>query len=116
MRRAVALSGLKKHEEARKAYLRATQIEPANAQLTDSMHAAAELAKREPEKNWEDDLWSDDEGEVPAAAASGNNKRASMDLPQDSMKVADGSTQHKRRKPDSRLQLKLRCVHSSWPC
>ena len=53
VRRAVALTGLKKHEEARKAYLKASQLEPANAQIVESMKAAAEMAKKESEKNWE---------------------------------------------------------------
>ena len=53
VRRGVALTGLKKHEEARKAYLKASQLEPANTQIIESMKAAAEMAKKESEKNWE---------------------------------------------------------------
>lgn len=53
VRRAVALTGLHQYEEARKAYLKASQIEPANGQLRESMSRVADLAKKEPEKNWE---------------------------------------------------------------
>eukprot|EP00965_Chrysotila_dentata_P093043 3072757-Pleurochrysis_carterae.AAC.1 len=63
VRRGNALTGLKKHEEARKAYLKASQIEPGNDQLKAMVKAAAEAAQNEGEKDWEQDLWSEEEKE-----------------------------------------------------
>ena len=42
-RRGAALSGLKKHEEARKAYLKACEFDPANAQARELMEAEAKV-------------------------------------------------------------------------
>ena len=80
-RRGAALSGLKKHEEARKAYVKAVSLEPGNAQLKELLDQAAAAAKSEGEKDWEQDLWSDDEEEAPApapapAAAAGGKRPA----------------------------------------
>uniref|UniRef100_A0A7S3B649 Uncharacterized protein n=1 Tax=Haptolina ericina TaxID=156174 RepID=A0A7S3B649_9EUKA len=112
VRRAVALTGLKKHEEARKAYLRASQLEPANAQLVESMKASAEAAKRESEKNWEGDLWSDDEGDTTAAAAAAATATGAGDSAKharDEEGMAEAcAPPRKKRKPDSKLQLQLR--------
>ncbi|KAL1518523.1 hypothetical protein AB1Y20_002812 [Prymnesium parvum] len=111
VRRAVALTGLKQYEEARKAYLKASQIEPANTQLLDSMRAVAELAKKEPEKNWENDLWSEEEEEEPQSATSSNAKRNAAEAG-----VDEASKKRKRaNKPDEKLlqQLKRSLADSS---
>jgi len=63
MRRGAALAGMKKHEEAHKAYKKACVLEPANPQLRQQMETEEKLATeaREKAKDWENDLWSDDE-------------------------------------------------------
>lgn len=87
VRRGGAFTGLGHHEEAMKAYLKATQLEPTNPQLVEKMEAAEAAMKREKDKRWEDDLWSDDEEGAPApapaapaatssAAASAGGKRS----------------------------------------
>ena len=48
-RRGAALSGLKKHEEARKAYLKACDFDPGNAQARELMEAEAKSARQEQE-------------------------------------------------------------------
>ena len=60
---------MRKHEEARKAYLRASQLEPHNAQVQKMLSDAAEAARKAAEegKNWENDLWSDDDEESTGA-------------------------------------------------
>ena len=71
-RRGAALSGLKKHEEARKAYLKACEFDPANTQARELMEAEAKAATAAAaqSKEWENDLWSDEEEEAPAPAPS----------------------------------------------
>ena len=63
MRRGAALAGMKKHEEAHKAYKKACELEPANPQLRQQLETEEKLAAeaREKAKDWENDLWSDDE-------------------------------------------------------
>ena len=70
VRRGAAFTGLGKHEEARKAYLKATQLEPSNGQIQEYLRAAERAVKEEKDKKWEDDLWSDDDDEGGAGAAA----------------------------------------------
>ena len=55
VRRGSAFTGLGKHEEARKAYLKATQLEPGNAQVEGYLRAAEQAVKADKDKKWEDD-------------------------------------------------------------
>ena len=82
VRRGGAFTGLGQHEEARKAYLKATHIEPANEQVKQLLQAAEDAVAKTKEKNWEDDLWSDDDdeqdaGKKPAASSGGGGGGAS---------------------------------------
>ena len=79
-RRGAALSGLKKHEESRKAYLKACDFDPGNIQAREMMEAEAKAAMTTAAqaKDWENDLWSDEEEVAPApapSAAGGGAKR-----------------------------------------
>ena len=80
------------------------------------MKASAEAAKRESEKNWEGDLWSDDEGDTTAAAAAATATGAgdSAKHARDEEGMAEAcAPPRKKRKPDSKLQLQLRWAHSA---
>jgi hypothetical protein len=109
IRRGSAFSGLGQHEEARKAYLKATQLEPGNAQVEQYLKGAEEAAAQSKKKNWEADLWSDDEDEaggdaaVGAAASSAGTKRAAPE--DDDVPIA--STKRVRRKPSAALAAQL---------
>jgi len=76
VRRGAAFTGLGKHEEARKAYLKASQLEPGNAQIEQHLKAAERAAKEDKEKNWENDLWSDDDDDGDAAKGSAGGSAA----------------------------------------
>eukprot|EP00310_Coccolithus_braarudii_P025822 CAMPEP_0183360826 /NCGR_PEP_ID=MMETSP0164_2-20130417/56097_1 /TAXON_ID=221442 /ORGANISM="Coccolithus pelagicus ssp braarudi, Strain PLY182g" /LENGTH=254 /DNA_ID=CAMNT_0025535263 /DNA_START=26 /DNA_END=793 /DNA_ORIENTATION=+ len=104
VRRGVALVGLKKYEEARKAYLKATQLDPANKQIVESMEEAAKFAASEKDKKWEDDLWSDDEDDDagPSEPAVGS-KRAEPKSQDEGIELSS----RKRRKPDGKLLADL---------
>uniref|UniRef100_A0A7S0JC09 Uncharacterized protein n=1 Tax=Calcidiscus leptoporus TaxID=127549 RepID=A0A7S0JC09_9EUKA len=109
VRRGVALVGLKKYEEARKAYLKATQLDPANKQLVESMAEAATLAATEKDKKWEDDLWSDeDDAEAAPSEETGGNKRAAAPQELDELAASvQMAKSRKRRKPDGKLLADL---------
>eukprot|EP00320_Phaeocystis_rex_P003190 CAMPEP_0119088992 /NCGR_PEP_ID=MMETSP1178-20130426/147437_1 /TAXON_ID=33656 /ORGANISM="unid sp, Strain CCMP2000" /LENGTH=281 /DNA_ID=CAMNT_0007072309 /DNA_START=9 /DNA_END=854 /DNA_ORIENTATION=- len=104
-RRGAALSGLKKHEEARKAYLKALEVEPSNAQAREMMEAEAEQAKKAAAqaKDWENDLWSDEEGEAPAPAPSAAGGAGAKRSAPDSAALEGG---RKKRAP-GKLMVKL---------
>ena len=118
-RRGAALSGMKKHEEARKAYAKACDLEPANAQVRQQMEAEAKAAAAatEKSKNWEDDLWSDDEdgggggggggGDAAAAAASSGcgTKRAAPE--DDGAAEQQGGGARKKRRAPGKLMAQL---------
>lgn len=120
VRRGAAFTGLGKHEEARKAYLRATQLEPSNQQLVQFMAAAEMAAKKETEKRWEDDLWSDDDekGEGGGAGKGGEggeagSKRAAPPPSAGAAGSGDGddalelAAKRRRRKPGAALLSQL---------
>ena len=116
IRRGAAFTGLGKHEEARKAYLKATQLEPGNSQVEGYLKAAEQAAKDDKEKKWEDDLWSDDEEGAPApassnggggAGASGATKRAAPEAAADEEAMAVAPPKKARRKPDATLVAQL---------
>lgn len=116
VRRGGAFTGLGQHEEARKAYLKAVQIEPANAQVKQLLQAAEAAVAKTKEKNWEDDLWSDDDeqddaknpaagsgagsSKAPAAAAAGSKRAGDED-------VGGSSAKRPRRKPSASLVAQL---------
>ena len=108
-RRGAAFSGLGQHEEARKAYLKASQLEPGNPQLVEKMEAAAAAAKQPQNKRWEDDLWSDDEEGAPAPApAPAPASSASGKRPADSsLDNGDAARRAKRVKPSASLLAQL---------
>ena len=70
IRRGSAFTGLGKHEEARKAYLKATQLEPNNTQVSEYLRAAEKAVAESKEKKWEDDLWSDDDDDAAKPCSS----------------------------------------------
>ena len=116
VRKGAALSGLGQHEEARKAYLRASQLEPGNAQVVQKMEAAAEAARKHTDKRWEDDLWSDEEdapdgggGGGGKHAAAGNGKSAAAGASSVAEPAADDVCGRKtaRRKPSAALLAQL---------
>ena len=112
VRKGAALTGMGKHEEARKAYLKATQLEPGNSQLVQKMEAAAAAAATDKEKRWEDDFWSDDEappGEHSAetAAAKAGHKRAAVAPPEDFSAGDTGGAKRTRRRPSASLLAQL---------
>ena len=72
VRRGGAFTGLGQHEEARKAYVKAANIEPGNEQVQQLLKAAEAAVAKTKEKNWEDDLWSDDDDEGVGKQASSN--------------------------------------------
>ena len=89
VRRGGAFTGLGQHEEARKAYLKASQIEPGNDQVKLLMQAAEAAAAKSKDRKWEDDLWSDEDEEQAeggggggsssgGAAAAAGGKRAGL--------------------------------------
>lgn len=109
IRRGNALSGLKKHEEARKAYLKAHQLEPGNTQIEGLLTAAAEAAKKDKEKDWEQDLWSDEE-EKKEAEDNDNEDGAQWYGTGASKRDTAGSTtapQPKRRKASAQVSHQL---------
>ena len=109
VRLAVACMGLKKYEEGRKAYVRAIELEPANAQLRESLQHAERLITSEEEKNWEDDLWSDEEDNLPSVdersrtipAASGSKRAV------DDCEASRASVGKRRKKPAASLMAEL---------
>ena len=111
VRRGAAFTGLCKHEEARKAYLKATQLEPGNAQVEGFLRAAEKAAAQDKERKWEDDLWSDDEeaaadergggGSAAPAASSGAKRAAPSDEP------GGGASKRARRKPGAAVAAQL---------
>ena len=109
-RRGAALSGLKKHEEARKAYIKACDFEPGNSQTRELMEAEAKKAATTAAqaKDWENDLWSDEEEEAaPApAAAGGGAKRTAPGSGDGSGDGELGGGRKKRRAP-GKLMAKL---------
>ena len=110
-RRGAALSGLKKHEEARKAYLKACEFDPANTQARELMEAeaAAAAAAAAQSKEWENDLWSDEEEEAPAPAPSapggGGAKRSAPGGGGGGASEDNGS--RKKRRAPGKLMAKL---------
>ena len=102
-RRGAALSGLKKHEEARKAYLKACEFDPANTQARELMEAeaTAATAAAAQSKEWENDLWSDEEEEAPAPAPSAPGGGAKRSAPGGGGGGAseDNGSRKKRRAP-----------------
>ena len=102
-RRGAALSGLKKHEEARKAYLKACEFDPANTQARELMEAEAKAATAAAaqSKEWENDLWSDEEEEAPAPAPSAPGGGAKRSAPGGGGGGAseDNGSRKKRRAP-----------------
>ena len=125
VRRGGAFMGLKKHEEARKAYLKASQLEPGNAQIQQLLEGAEAAVAKAKERRWEDDLWSDDDDEGGAGAAAkrtrgdganaagsarsggGAAKRPAADDFFEGMAAADGSSKRARRKPGAALLAQL---------
>ena len=122
VRRGAAFSGLGQHEEARKAYLKATQLEPANAQIREKMEAAEKEAEKARAKDgdgkrWEDDLWSDDEEEsgarggaasaAGAAAGSAATSAAKRAAPAADGGVGGGAAKRQRTKPSPALLAQL---------
>lgn len=75
VRKGGALTRMGKHEEARKAYLKATQLEPHNKEVAALLEQSGEAARKAAEegKDWEQDLWSDDEGEPDAQQPAGTS-------------------------------------------
>ena len=65
IRKGGALTHMGQHEEARKAYLKATQLEPHNQQVAALLRQAEEAVRKAAEdgKDWEKDLWSDEDEE-----------------------------------------------------
>ena len=109
-RRGAALSGLKKHEEARKAYLKACDFDPGNAQARELMEAEAKSAATAAAQNkdWENDLWSDEEEEAPAPAPSapgGGTKRTAPGGGGGGASEESGS--RKKRRAPGKLMAKL---------
>ena len=109
-RRGAALSGLKKHEEARKAYLKACEFDPANTQARELMEAEAKAATAAAaqSKEWENDLWSDEEEDAPAPAPSAPGGGAKRSAPGGGGGGAseDNGSRKKRRAP-GKLMAKL---------
>jgi tetratricopeptide (TPR) repeat protein len=91
VRKAGALSHLGKHEEARKAYLKATQLEPHNQEVAALLEQAGEAARKAAEegKDWEQDLWSDDDepadAKQPPASSSGGGGGGARAAPSDEL-------------------------------
>ena len=120
IRRGAAFTGLEKHEEARKAYLRASQLEPGNAQVEQYLRAAEKAVAESKERKWEDDLWSDDEEAPPAppkgkvsgggGAASSSSSAAAhkrtLDGDDDDLSGARAPKQA-RRKPSAAVSAQL---------
>jgi len=71
IRKGGALTHMGQHEEARKAYLKASQLEPHNEQVAALLEQAAAAAVKAVEegKDWDKDLWSDDEADADAGGA-----------------------------------------------
>ena len=123
VRRGSALMGLKKYEEARKAYLKATQLEPGNDQIQQFMDAAeakAKAAAKAKEKQWENDLWSDDDddeqpqpkkakhaggGGSAAASAGASSKRGGDD--DGAMDSSSSAPRRSKSKPGAALLAQL---------
>ena len=109
VRRGAAFTGMGQHEEARKAYLKATQLEPGNAQIEQYLRASEKAAAESKEKKWEDDLWSDDEEESKGessktAAAASSAKRA---VPDSELAGMAPSAKRSRRKPSASVVAQL---------
>jgi len=120
-RRGAALSGMKKHEEARKAYAKACDLEPANAQVRQQMEAEAKAAAAvlEKSKDWENDLWSDDEDEGGGAGAgtggdggggrgaAGSSTGGAAGAKRDSAEDGAAEQPRKKRRASGKLMAKL---------
>ena len=118
IRRGAAFTGLGKHEEARKAYLKASQLEPSNTQVDEYLRAAEKAVAESKEKKWEDDLWSDDDDDAPAKSngqgdggGRGGAPAASSAAPKRAPPAADDdggrAPKRARRKPGVGLTAQL---------
>ena len=108
-RRGAALSGLKKHEEARKAYLKACDFDPGNTQARELMEAEAKAAATAAAQNkdWENDLWSDEEEEAPAPAPSAPGGGTKRTAPDGGGGASEDSGSRKKRRAPGKLMAKL---------
>ena len=108
-RRGAALSGLKKHEEARKAYLKACDFDPGNTQARELMEAEAKAAATAAaqSKDWENDLWSDEEEEAPAPAPSAPGGGTKRTAPDGGGAASEDSGSRKKRRAPGKLMAKL---------
>ena len=117
VRRGGALAGLGKHEEARKAYLKASQLDSGNADVQRLLEEAERAAAKTKDRDWEKDLWSDEDededeagggaaaSKAAAAASASGHKRAAPPHHGDDAHL--GPSAPKRRRPDPVLAAKL---------
>jgi tetratricopeptide (TPR) repeat protein len=107
VRRGGAFMGLKKHEEARKAYLKASQLESSNHQIKQLLEGAEVAVAKSKERQWENDLWSDDEDAQPQPKRSRTDSRdASSSAQHGDVDPVDGAPRRKS-KPGAALLAQL---------